>query len=144
MGVILKVGTLIVHQSYIIDHCPSYYAADYESLEVQPGDYDLYLEFVAGYNFPMPYYFSARLKTVRISGTLYSGFGGVNFAKTDLESGVEVEYVKRWYNWQINDNVNESVKFLSEFQDFIDSEAQMEWARIRIFSELRAMGAVCY
>jgi hypothetical protein len=84
-----------------ISHCPSYYAADHEALQPLPGLYPARLVFEAGFNIPMPHWLVAGVDCTRISGELYSGFGGVNFAHTTLKPGESKQYVHQCYDYQI-------------------------------------------
>jgi hypothetical protein len=69
---------------------PTYYAADWEILDIIPGLYDLYVEFVGGYLVPMPYWLHRRIDAIRVDGMLYSGFGGKIFSSTPLPKGEKV------------------------------------------------------
>lgn len=73
-----------IEESRDITHCPSYYAADHETIRTKAGEYPVNLKFVGGYLVPMPYWLTIGIAGDRISGALYSGFGGVNYSKTDL------------------------------------------------------------
>lgn len=79
----IKIGE-IIEEGRTLTRCPGYYAADYEKLELEPGRYPLYVTIEGGYMFPMPYWLVASIPARRIEGKTYSGFGGVNFASTDL------------------------------------------------------------
>lgn len=78
------IGTWVEAEPRTITSCPSYYAADSETIRTKPGRYELRLVFVGGYTVPMPYWLVAGIAADRIDGRLYSGFGGVNYASTEL------------------------------------------------------------
>ena len=84
-----------------IDHCPSYYAADFEVLQSIPGDYPLTVSFIGGYTVPMPNRASAPVATTRLRGALYSGMGGHNFASTALEVGEKKIYWEGMYVYNL-------------------------------------------
>lgn len=84
-----------------IQRCPSYYAADYEVLDLVPGDYPLRLTFEGGYMVPMPYWILARIDALRVEGALFSGYGGVNFGRTDLPAGEAVTYGLQTYRYLV-------------------------------------------
>jgi hypothetical protein len=84
-----------------ISHCPSYYAADHETLQPLPGLYPARLVFKPGYTHPFVDRMVAGVDCVRVSGELYSGFGGVNFAHTPLKAGEAKQYVHQPYTYQI-------------------------------------------
>jgi hypothetical protein len=86
------IGHYIVSEAKEIQHCPSYYAADYEILRLTPGRYEMRVTFVGGYTCPMPYWLLAQVDSTRVEGALYSGFGGVNFGRTELPAGETVKY----------------------------------------------------
>lgn len=74
--------------------CPSYYAADYETLRTFPGDFEVHLTFAHGYTVPMPRLQPIRIDAERIAGRVYSGFCGVNFASEPLPLGERVVYLQ--------------------------------------------------
>lgn len=71
-----------------VTRCPSYYAADWETLRTRPGTYPMRLTTIDGRDCPAgdqwPYYLTTEIPADRIAGKLYSGFAGNNFASTDL------------------------------------------------------------
>jgi hypothetical protein len=93
MDVHVPIGDYIIQQPRVIRRCPSYYAADWERLELQPGRYPLSLVFVGGYMIPLPKWISARIPSVRVDGALYSGCAGNIFARHDLPKGEKVDYL---------------------------------------------------
>ena len=93
----ILIGTWREREPREFEHCPSYYAADHERLRIQPGEYPLRLQFHGGYTVPMPYWLLTTIDTVRVSGALYSGFGGVNYGKTELPAGEAVRYTIQLY-----------------------------------------------
>lgn len=85
----------------VIDRCPSYYAADHERLRTIAGEYDARLIFSGGYTVPMPQWLVVGIPGVRVSGALYSGCGGLNFAKRDLPAGEAVSFTVQTYPYHI-------------------------------------------
>lgn len=105
-----------------ITRCPSYYAADTETLLTIPGDYPVVLTFEGGYTVPMPYWVLVGIPTTRISGRLYSGFGGVNFASTPLKEGEAVTYTIQTYAYLLGKLVEEGRVTLRPGFDWLLSE----------------------
>lgn len=105
MGKTVTIGTWLEPEARTIDRCPSYYAADTETLRIVPGKYPLRVTFETGYTVPMPYWLLATVDTVRESGRLYSGFGGVNFASTELAPGEPVRHTFQCYAYQLEELV---------------------------------------
>lgn len=101
----IEVGHWIVGEGETVDRCPSYYAADHERLALTPGRYPVRLRFVGGYTIPMPYWLLVGIDATRVSGALYSGCGGRNFARTDLPAGEAVSYAVQAYAYQLADLV---------------------------------------
>lgn len=99
------VGTWHEREARDITRCPSYYAADYETLRTMPGDYPVRVTFEGGYTIPMPYWVLVGINSTRVNGALFSGFGGNNFAKTDLPAGEAVTYSLQTYVHTIPDMV---------------------------------------
>lgn len=95
------IGTWHEPEAREFSRCPSYYAADTETLRVEPGDYQARVTFEGGYNVPMPYWLLVGIECTRVSGRLYSGFGGVNFGSTELKAGELVRYCSQMYSYQI-------------------------------------------
>lgn len=93
-------GVVIGHwtekQSRDLTRCPSYYAADTETIRTKPGKYTVTLVFEGGYTVPMPYWLCCGIDGDRIDGRLYSGFGGVNFASTKLPKEPTVYHVQTY------------------------------------------------
>jgi hypothetical protein len=87
----VQIGWWIEAQSRDETHCPSYYAADTETLRTTPGRYPLYMTYMGGYMIPMPQWLLANVPSVRLEGRLYSGFGGNNFASTELKAGEAID-----------------------------------------------------
>lgn len=104
MTTTIKIGTW--HEaSREITRCPSYYAADTETLVTEAGDYDANLTFEGGYTIPMPYWLLIGIDSVRKSGRLYNGFGGVNFSSTELPADEAVRYTIQTYKYMIPEMV---------------------------------------
>lgn len=101
----IQIGTWHEPAPREFTRCPSYYAADHETLRVQPGDYPAKVTFEGGYNIPMPYWLIVGVDCKRVSGRLYSGFGGVNYSSTELKPGEDVIHVIQAYAYQIKDMV---------------------------------------
>jgi hypothetical protein len=99
------IGTWHEAESRDIRRCPSYYAADFETLRTQPGDFELRLTFQGGYLVPMPQWLLVSIDAERIDGALYSGFGGLNFASTPLPVGERVVYHEQMYVYQLRNLV---------------------------------------
>lgn len=87
----IEIGTWHAEQKEIT-HCPSYYAADTETLQLKAGDYPARIKFQGGFTVPMPQWLLVSIPSVRVRGRLYSGFGGVNYAHTELKAGEAVDY----------------------------------------------------
>ena len=104
MSVCVRIGTWH-EKSREITRCPSYYAADHETLQTTAGDYPLELMFQNGYNIPMPYWLLVNIPSIRIDGALYSGFGGVNYARNELPKGESVLYHVQTYDYLLKDLV---------------------------------------
>lgn len=83
-----------------LTHCPSYYAADTETLAIPAGRYPVRLSFAGGYTVPMPQWLLVGIDCTRVSGRLFSGFGGVNFAHRDLPAGEPVRHCLQLYAYQ--------------------------------------------
>src|SRR5574343_278307 len=100
---IIQVGQWVERESRTITHCPSYYAADHETLETIPGSYPLRVNFIGGYLCPMPQFVLAAIASVRKSGALYSGCGGVNYSKMELPAGEQLDYHMQSYMYVLRD-----------------------------------------
>lgn len=105
MATTIEIGTWNEPAAREFSHCPSYYAADTETLTVKPGHYPARLTFEGGYTIPMPYWLLIGIDCERVSGRLYSGFGGNNFAHTELPKGEAVRHTIQMYQYQIADCV---------------------------------------
>lgn len=97
----IRIGDWIEPTEREITRCPSYYAADYETLRVRPQRVPLLLQFGCGYTVPMPKWLLASVKSERLSGKLYSGCGGVNYSSRDLPAGEAVDYVHQLYSYEL-------------------------------------------
>ena len=86
----VEIGTWI-ETGRELTRCPSYYAADHETLRTVAGEYPARVMFVGGYNVPMPQWVLVKMAADRLNGRLYSGFGGNNFASTELPAE-RIEY----------------------------------------------------
>jgi hypothetical protein len=102
----IEIGTWHETQTREFSHCPSYYAADTETLRVKVGAYSVRLSFEGGYTIPMPYWLLIGIDTDRIDGRLYSGFGGLNFASTELPKA-PVRYTIQMYAYQLAELVKD-------------------------------------
>jgi hypothetical protein len=132
-GISIIIGHYIVTEPEKVSRCPSYYAADHETLELQPGRYPITLLFATGYTCPMPYYLQATIDSKRVSGALYSGFGGVNFAKTELEIGEHVPYHYQSYNYELKNLLDAGrVELLATRADLARRLCVNEDAKVRI------------
>lgn len=103
----IKVGTWHERAAREVTRCPSYYAADTETLRTVPGDYPVRIAFVGGYMVPMPYWLLVGIDAERVDGRLYSGFGGVNFASTELPKGEAVRYTIQGYDYELGKMVED-------------------------------------
>lgn len=104
-GSALIVGDWREPEAREITHCPSYYAADSETLRVKPGAYPARVHFAGGYTVPMPYWLLVGLDCERVAGRLYSGFGGVNHSHTELPAGEPVRHTLQMYAYSIGEAV---------------------------------------
>jgi hypothetical protein len=100
----VQIGFWIERESRDERRCPSYYAADWEILRTKPGRYPLILDVVGGYMCPMPYWLLVAVDADRIDGCLYSGFGGHNFASTELAKEPKPLHVQM-YDYQLTELV---------------------------------------
>lgn len=123
-GVIVRIGTWIEKESREINRCPSYYAADHETLKTVAGEYPAELEFVGGYTVPMPYWLLVGIPADRIDGRLYSGFAGVNFASTELPKK-RVTYHLQSYHYQIPELVE---------QGWLKLDPAFEWLLVKHYA----------
>jgi hypothetical protein len=115
----IKVGTFTVTAPFNRQRCPTYYAADWEELEVKPGVYPVYLQFKPGYNFPMPDALRIEFEATRVAGEIFSGFGGVNFSRSDLPRGESVRF-SEYRNAGAADGIDIEEGFECFFPDPID------------------------
>jgi hypothetical protein len=97
------IGTWVEPEARVFTHCPSYYAADHETLRVKPGEYPVRVTFEGGYLIPMPYWLLIGLDTERVSGALYNGCGGVNYGSTELPAGEAVRHTLQLYAYNLRD-----------------------------------------
>lgn len=76
----------VVEPGTRITRCPTSYAADTETLELEPGEYPLFATTVDGRTatWDKPYYINATVPAKRIDGRTYSGIAGNNFASREL------------------------------------------------------------
>jgi hypothetical protein len=109
MSLALTIGNWHERAARDINHCPSYYAADSETLRTTPGAYPVRLVFQTGYNIPMPYWLCVAIPCTRVSGRLYSGFGGVNYSSTELKAGEAVDYHVQAYHYSLNDYIKQEI-----------------------------------
>lgn len=124
------IGMWIESEAREISHCPSYYAADHETLAIKPGYYPARLIFQGGYNIPMPYWLMVTLESERIEGRLYSGFGGNNFASTELPKGEAVRHSLQMYQYQIREYVAAGKLILSSGFEWLNApEGEYSWQR---------------
>ncbi len=79
-----RIGTWHEKATRDVVQCPSYYAADTETLRTAQGDYPISVGFQTGYSVPIPYWLFVAIDAEHISGRTYSGFGGNNFASREL------------------------------------------------------------
>lgn len=123
-----------------IRHCPSYYAADHETLKTKAGDYPARLCFKGGYTKPMPEWLLVSVASTRIDGRLYSGFGGNNFASTELEAGADVAYHVQKNAYQIADCVKAGTLTLKPEFEWLASDNYIE-AAPESWETLRALAS---
>ena len=101
MAFTITVGNYIINEEREVTHCPSYYAADHETLKLRPGKYPvrvliegqmLYTDGVDGKACPVPRWILVGVDSTRVSGRLYNGFGGVNYSSVEMPAGETVVY----------------------------------------------------
>jgi len=120
MSVSIEIGVWHETENREFTHCPSYYAADSETLRVKIGNYPLRVTFEGGYIIPMPYWLLCGIDTDRIDGRLYNGFGGVNYSSTELPHE-PVCYTIQMYRYQLPDLVKDGrVTLKSGFEWLLD------------------------
>jgi hypothetical protein len=130
MGTSVVVGKWIEKVSREETRCPSYYAADWETLVTIPGEYPLTLTFEGGYTIPMPYWLLCGIAATRKAGALYSGFGGNNFASTKLEAGESVALTLQMSAYKIRELVESGrVELLPGFEWLLDEKYSWQSAR---------------
>lgn len=106
-----------------ITRCPSYYAADTETIETTPGRYPINVEWKTGYTCPIAGDFLVRIPAVRIKGRLFSGFCGNNFASRELEPGVALDYFAHFYAFQLTKPENmANVEIIPGFEWLFDPD----------------------
>lgn len=103
----VKIGTWHERESRDITYCPSYYAADTETLRTIPGDVEAFVLFSGGYTMPMPYWLVVTVPATRVCGRLYNGFGGVNYSHTELPAGEDCPYHTQMYVYGIPELVEQ-------------------------------------
>jgi hypothetical protein len=136
------IGHYVVTEPKEFQHCPSYYAADYEILRLVPGKYEMTVMFVGGYTCPMPYWLLASVDATRVEGALYSGFGGVNFSKTVLPAGESVQYGIQMNSHSLKNLIAEGrFEPLPERAEFVAALAEKgsEFARTLTWDDVEAM-----
>jgi hypothetical protein len=135
------VGEWVEKVARDLTHCPSYYAADTETIRTRPGRYPASVIFTGGYLVPMPYWLVARIDGDRIAGRLYSGFGGHNFASRELPQEPAPWHVQTYVS-AIPKLVAEGVlEIKPQFAGLVaEHRAQIEWARQYEPDDLRALG----
>lgn len=114
------IGTWHEKAERTISRCPSYYAADTETLRTHVGDYPARISLQGGYAIPMPYWLLVSIEATRVEGRLYSGFGGVNFASTDLPAGEVVTYGVQAYRHSIPELVAAGTLTLAPAFEFLN------------------------
>ena len=143
MSASILIGYWVEKTARKITHCPSYYAADSETLETIPGRYPIRLTFEGGYDCPMPYWLVGSIDTTRIEGALYSGFGGVNFASTPLPVGVKVQYHIQAYDYQLGKMVESgNVELLPGMECWAEGDhaKRIDYARQLGWDKIMEMG----
>jgi len=129
MGRTVIVGTWHEREARDITHCPSYYAADSETLRTVPGEYPVRLTFEGGYLVPMPYWLLIGINTTRVDGRLYSGFGGLNVSSTELPKGEAVRHTIQTYAYNVANLVARGDLTLAPgFEWLLEERAQWEAA----------------
>jgi len=94
------IGTWNEAEARTITRCPSYYAADWETLETRPGQYPARVEFIGGFDCPMPYWLLTSIEADRVGGALYNGICGNNFSSQSLPCE-PVAYNVQMYSYEI-------------------------------------------
>ena len=123
MSMTVTIGLWVEKEARTIGRCPSYYAADWERLETEAGEYPIQLVFENGYTAPMPYWTLVGIPARRLAGATYNGFGGANFSSNDLPQE-PVKYVAQMYAYHLPEQVRQGlVKLLPEFAYLGDSDA---------------------
>lgn len=139
--VTIEVGVWHERAARKIDRCPSYYAADHETLETKPGDYPVRIVFVGGYTVPMPQWMLIGIPSTRLDGRLYSGCGGVNYSSTELPKGEAVDYVSQWYAYSLKDCVARGDITLKPGFECLLAQKPWEAGNLRCWGDVRALGA---
>jgi hypothetical protein len=123
MSTNVVIGKWIEKASREETRCPSYYAADWETLVTIPGEYPLTLTFEGGYTIPMPYWLLCGISATRKAGATYNGFGGNNFSSNALKVGESTSLNLQMYAYQIRELVESGrVELLPEFQWMLDEK----------------------
>lgn len=98
-----EIGIWHERESREIRQCPSYYAADWEILQTEPGDYPVTID---------DRYLHVAIPARRIDGATYSGFAGVNFASRALP--VEPKpYLVQAYDYSLPEFIDSGTVSLS-------------------------------
>lgn len=135
------IGEYIEVESRDVRRCPSYYAADWEVLRTKPGRYPLIATF--DNLCADPYYVGAKVDADRIEGKLYSGFGGLNFASTDLPPREQPLHVQV-YGYELSRMVESGRAVVSpEFQKYVDS-SRIFLAKCDAKNEARRVAAAAH
>lgn len=138
----IEVGTWHETAAREITRCPSYYAADTETLRTEPGDYPVRVTLEGGYRTPMPYWVLVGIDAERVDGRLYSGFGGVNYASTELPKGEKVQHTIQTYLFDLRRLAAEGkVTVKPEYRWILDEKPWENEAAPKTWDEARAMVA---
>ena len=119
MAKTVKIGTWHETERKITGHTS--YAADYINHLSKPGDYDAVISFSGGYNIPIPQWLLVKLDTEITDGKYYSGFGGVNFASTDVKTG-PATYTLQMYGYEVPKLVDAGKLTLDSEWEFLNDE----------------------
>lgn len=122
----VQIGTWVEKTPRKETYCPSYYAADTKTHVTKPGRYPLYVEFVGGYNIPMPYWLLALIRVQVTGGAYYSGFCGNNFAKDDIKPVEDEGYTIQMHAYTLKDLVIDGrAEVLPEFDWLLKEQAEL-------------------
>jgi hypothetical protein len=144
MTMTMTIGTWNETAPREITHCPSYYAADTETLAIRPGTYPVRVTFEGGYTVPMPYWLLVGIDTTRVSGRLFSGCGGVNYGATELPAGEAVRYVVQMHQYGLRKLVDAGRVTLAPGYEWLlgdkpweDADAPKDWTDARLAPVVR-------